>query len=75
MMIEVVRQRTDLFGRCSADQDVLVVRVSLRHRKSKQREHEHHNQPGDFHDPHACGERRCEKPQTRRSDIRSPLRI
>jgi hypothetical protein len=75
MMIEVVRQRTDLFGRCSADQDVLVVRVSLRHRKSKQGEHEHHDQPRDSDDPRACGERRCEKPQARRSDIRSPLRI
>lgn len=75
MVIEVVPQSTDLFGRCSADQDVLVVRVSLRHRKSKQREHEHPNQPRDTDDPHPCGERRCEEPQTRRSDIRSPMRI
>jgi hypothetical protein len=74
-MIEVMCQRAELLGSCSAHKDVLVVRVSLRDRQSKQGEHEHHDQPRDSHDPHACGERRCETPQTRRSGILSPLRI
>ncbi len=75
MMIEVVRQRLELFGRRSAHQDVLVVRVCLRDRKPKQREHEHHDQPGDSHDPHALRDSGCGIPQTRRNDIRSALGI
>ena len=34
MMIEVMRQSAELFGSRSAHQDVLVVRISLRYRKS-----------------------------------------
>ena len=75
MMIEVVCQRAALLGGGSAHKDVLVVRVSLRDRKSKQGEHEHHDQPRDSHDPHAWADGICGKPKTRRSDIGSALWI
>jgi hypothetical protein len=68
-MIEVLRQRTQLFSGRSAHQNVLVIRVGLRGRKSKQREHQHHNQASYSHDLHPRGDGTCEEPQTRRSDI------
>ncbi len=74
-MVEVIRERTELFGSRSAHQDVLVERVSLGQRKSKQREHEHRDQPRDSDDPHAWRNGGCGMPPTRRSDIRSGGRI